>query len=67
MDLPSLDSDGRNGSVSMRQQGGWSQKEKQIIIVSDAVRGSKVDLDGNGLQEKQNGKDSEKVETAKRS
>ena len=36
----------------------------KIIIVSDAVRSTKVDLDGKGLQEKQMEKVSEKVETA---
>ena len=41
----------------MLQQGGWSQKGEaevpKIIIVSDAVRSTEVDLDGKGLQEKQ--------------
>ena len=41
----------------MLQQGGWCQKEEaevqKIIVVSDAVRGTKVDLDGKGFQEKQ--------------
>ena len=39
----------------MQQQGGWSQKGEaevpEIIIVSDAVEGTFVDLDGKSLQE----------------
>ena len=38
----------------------------EIIIVSDAVKGTKVDLDGKGLQVEADGEDSKKVETAKR-
>ena len=48
----------------MLQHGGWSQKGQQkcwkIIIVSEAVEGTFVDLDGEG-------KASEKMEAVKRS
>ena len=37
----------------------------EIIIVSDAVEGILVDLDGKSLQEKQKWKASEKVEAVK--
>ena len=39
----------------------------EIIIVSDAVEGTFVNLDGKSLQEEQKGKVPERVEAVKRS
>ena len=53
------------GAAAERMEPEGEAEVPKIIIVSDAVRGTKVDLDGKGLQVKQMAKASEKVETKK--